>query len=170
MKNIEMDNGPAALELVLLDAEAKRTTAHEIYDRLLELGVPPEIVYRLSRLWRHVRRVGGRVVAVGKIILMKMVEFITKHPGLCAGVALGAALAVLASHVPWLGPVLGPIAALVGIPLGAAVGHAIDSNRCNDSVLLNAVRAAMEFFKLLVELMRICVVAITEPSRSAAIA
>jgi len=141
-------------ELLLLDAEARRTSAHTFYDRLLELGTPPEIVYRLASLWRFTRRVGQRLIAVGKIILLKIVEFLAQHPGLCIGAAIGVVLTVLAAHIPFIGPIISPIAGMILIPFGVGVGHAIDTGRIEDSLLTNVIRAVKEFFAAVVDALR----------------
>jgi hypothetical protein len=142
-----------SIELALLEAEARRTTSHDIYERLLHLGVPPEIVYRLSRLWRFVRRVGERIISVGKILLIKIAEFVEQNPALCAGVAIGAALSFWAAHLPIIGPLVGPLTAFVTIPLGAATGYAIDASKVGDPAFANVIRAARKFFALLVDLL-----------------
>ena len=151
-------------ELILLDAEARRTSVHTFYDRLLELGTPPEIVYRLAGLCRFTRRVGRRLVAVGKIILLKIVEFLARHPGLCIGAAIGAALTMFAAQVPFLGPIIWPIAGIILIPFGMGVGHAIDTGRIDDPLLTNVIRAAREFFAAIVDTLRTAFLLVVAPA------
>ncbi len=114
------------IELFLLDAEAG-CFRHESFLRWLRRqGVPDEIVLRLARLWRATKRVGRRVVRIGRIVLKKICEFLAAHPMLALGAAIGAAISLLIWKLPIVGKVLGPIATLVGVWSGGTLGHSLD--------------------------------------------
>ena len=145
------------IELLLLDAEASQFRHQSFLRWLRDHGVPDEIVFRLARIWRATRRVGRRVIHVGRIVLKKVCEFMREHPGLLIGAALGAALGLLAGSIPVLGKVLGPVVAFVGIWLGAAVGHDLDrvsQGGRPGNPLSCALEAAHLFFRFLVDLFR----------------
>ena len=70
--------------------------------------------------------VGKQIINVGKMILLKIMEFVKSHPNLTAGIAVGAAIGALINAVPWLGPFLAPIVTLLGVTVGALAGHRLD--------------------------------------------
>lgn len=116
----------AELELALWQAEADMTSNSDLYIRLTELGLPSEVAIRLKELSELVKPIGKKIVSIGKIIVLKLIEFIEKHPNLAAGMALGAAVSSLIASIPFLGPILAPIALPLGIAIGAIAGHRVD--------------------------------------------
>lgn len=142
------------LELALLNAEARRMTADELFEELRQRGVPPEITYRLRELWQQTKHIGGRVIAIGRIVCLKIARFLAEHPGLCVGAALGAALGVLAAQMPLIGHMLAPIVGAVAAIYGAAVGHGLDTGRTAEPTIILAWEAALVFFRFLVDLFR----------------
>ena len=116
----------ATMELMLLSAEAEAISSSDWYAWPRERGLPEEAAIRLKDLSELTVEIGGRVVSLGKIILIKIIEFVKAHPNLATGIAIGAAIAALVSMIPYLGPVLWPIAAIVGVSLGAVAGHRLD--------------------------------------------
>lgn len=121
-----MNSSQAKLELAIWQAESDLSSNSDIYARLTEMGLPPEAAIRLKELLEVVKPIGGKVISIGKIIVLKLIEFIEKHPNLAVGVALGAGISVLISAIPFLGAILAPISLALGIGIGAVVGHRID--------------------------------------------
>jgi hypothetical protein len=162
--NDRMDAAEAAFRLSLHETEAMHTTKEEVFGRLLSWNLHPEIVFRLERVWEYTRRVGKRLLHIGQMVVIRIIDFVEAHPHLSVGVALGAALAALTALVPLLGPVLSPVATIVGAILGAAVGYELDAEEKGISsswrsgvarTIESLVKVAMEFFKLSVELIHI---------------
>ena len=116
----------ARLDLALLEAEADAVSSSDLYLWLRESGLPPEVAMRLKILAEFTIKVGQKLLRLGKILLLKLIEFIKINPNLAIGIALGAATSVLISMVPFLGPILAPIALPLGIAVGAIAGNRLD--------------------------------------------
>ena len=115
MKASAMTLPQARLELALWQAEADMASSSNLYIRLTEMGLPSEVAIRLKELLEVVKPIGEKMVSIGKIIVLKLIEFIEKHPNLLTGIALGAAVSSLLASIPFLGPILAPIANSLGI-------------------------------------------------------
>ena len=133
MNNQNLSKGQANLKLALWNAQADSTKSSEVYAQLQELSLPKEFISRLHELITFTKKVGGKVFAVGKIVLLKILEFVKAHPFLVVGAGIGAvvgaAIAGLITSVPFLGQVLVPVAAALGITvtvMGAVVGYRLD--------------------------------------------
>lgn len=149
----------AALELALWQAEADATSSSDIYVRLRESGLPPEVAIRLKELMAVTKRVGDKLISLGKVIVMKLIEFIQKHPHMAIGIALAAAISVVVAGIPYIGQFLAPIVAVIGIPIGAIAGHRMDkaANGVIDGGLgviqltQDVIEIAREFFQLFID-------------------
>jgi hypothetical protein len=146
----------ANLELALLQVEADSVSSSDLYLWLRESGLPPEIAIRLKDLIDFTKKVGEKILSLGKIIVMKLIEFARKNPNLIIGMALGASLSFLVSAVPYLGPILALVAAPFGIAVGALAGHRMDMGRTDKSIGLieitqDTISLAKEFFALFSE-------------------
>ena len=148
----------ARLELALWQAESARVSNDDLYLRFREMRLPPEVAIRLKSLLEATRKIGGTVISIGKIIAIKLIDFVKSHPHLAAGVALGAALSSLIASVPLFGMLLAPIAVPLGIISGAIGGHRID--RANGervhrdvgviAIAQDLIEMAKEFFALFI--------------------
>lgn len=149
----------ARLELALWQADADTVSSSDLYIRLTEMGLPPEVAIRLKALLEIVRPIGDKLISIGKIIVLKLTEFIEQHPNLAAGIALGAAVSSLIASIPFLGQVLAPIALPLGIAAGAIAGHRVDradGKRINDdmgvmAIAQDVIEIARAFFSLFID-------------------
>jgi len=123
----------ANLNLALWQAEADSMNSSELYAWLVDSGLPHEVAIRLHDLIGVTKPVGNKLFAIGKIILIKIIEFVKAHPflvvGASLGAAVGAAVATLITSVPFVGQLLAPVAMALGITItavGAVVGHRLD--------------------------------------------
>lgn len=80
MKASAMTLPQARLELALWQAEADMASSSNLYIRLTEMGLPSEVAIRLKELLEVVKPIGEKMVSIGKIIVLKLIEFIEKHP------------------------------------------------------------------------------------------
>lgn len=159
MSSAKWSRGQIELKLTLWNNQAQATRSDELYARLLLLGLPENIVSMLHDLILKVERVGQKVIAIGKIILMKLLEFLEKHIGLVAGIGIGvllsSALVALMGSVPIFGALLQPIAKALGIVItatGAVLGQKVDTILPDlGKTLLDIAR---DFFQLLVDIFR----------------
>lgn len=131
---------------------------------LMDMGVPRDIAYTIDELTDKAIIIGNKLYDIGKILLLKIIEFIKANPKMAIGIALGAAFAALSSMlagiVPfigaWLAPIVSSITAWIAIPLGAIIGHKLDKKakgeNPSDSLIENAISLANEFLKLFADI------------------
>jgi hypothetical protein len=140
-------------ELTLLNAEMSREQFDDFIVVGLNRGIPAEIITRLQGLWDVTKEVAGEVVAVGKIIVQKIIEFLKANPKLSVGLALGAAVGALIAGIPFLGPLLAPLATGLSMLYGAAVGAAKDAGADSSDTYEAVLSLAKKFFELLQNIM-----------------
>lgn len=147
----------AELELALMQAESDSMASSDLYLWLRECGLSPEIAVRLKELVNVTQRIGNKVVSIGKLIVMKLRDFIMAHNGLAIGTVLGAAIASLVAAIPLLGSLLAPLGGLLGLAI-AVTGHQSDKHPTGDdggvSLLdlpQNLIEIARAFFDLFIE-------------------
>jgi len=92
MDNQNLSTAQANLKLALWNVEAESVKSSEVYAQLQELGLPEEVVSRLHELITFTKKVTGKVFAVGKIVLLKILQFVKAHPFLVVGAGIGAVI------------------------------------------------------------------------------
>lgn len=151
------------LHLIALEAEANKMSHEDFICELVHRNIPQEIITRLETLWHYTKKVGKKVINIGRIVIYKIIEFIKQHPYMSAGIALGTACAVLVSSliswIPWVGTILQSIALFFGISIGAIAGHRLDMQEQGKEVrtglvasMENIISITKEFFSLLIEI------------------
>ena len=145
----------ANLKMALWQVEADSLTSSDLYAWLVDSGLPYEVTIRLHELATYTKKSGNKVLAVGKILLIKIIEFVKAHPNLAMGVALGAAVGLLVNSVPVLGSVLAPLATALGITIGAIAGHRLDKGKEVNHGIIGVAQDIIEitraFFQLLID-------------------
>jgi hypothetical protein len=136
-------------ELSLMNAEASSAQFDDVAVEALNRGLPPELVTRFKEMWEQTKVIAGEIVAIGKIIVRQIIEFLRQNPKLTVGMALGAAVAALIGGIPVIGPLLLPLAALIATLYGAGVGAAMEKGDNSGSPLSAAIALAEAFFELL---------------------
>jgi len=158
--------GQADLELTILNAEAQRVDSSDIYAWLRDSGLPVEVSIRLKSFVEATSDVGDRVIAIGKIIFLKIIDFVKANSNMAIGIAIGACIGALSSMVPVLGPLLAPIAASIGMTIGAIAGHRQDNATRGGDLRMNAgpiaiaqdvIEIAIAFFNLLIEIINVTI-------------
>jgi hypothetical protein len=115
-----MNTELALMELERAEAAATGVTFEQVLIDGLRAGIPPEILTRMEALWRTTRKIGGRLVRIGRIAVLRIVEFVRANPHLAVGAALTAIVAFLVTSViPWIGPMLAPFATALAALYGA---------------------------------------------------
>lgn len=130
----------AMLELTLLNAESIEQGFDDVILEGLRGGIPPEILTRMKELWEKTKDVGGEVIEVGKIIVMKIIEFLKAHPKLASSLAIGAATYLLAHAIPIIGPMLAPLLAAIMTVYALWKQHSVDE----------IIKLANKFFELVI--------------------
>lgn len=150
----------AELKLALWQADADSVTSGELYAWLVDTGLSSDVAIRLHELIQKTKRVGSKVFEVGKIILIKIIEFVKAHPflvmGAGIGAAVGAAVTSLIVSIPIVGQLLAPIATALGIAItvtGAVIGHNFDKKFKN--VGQDIFEIAKNFFGLLADVFNV---------------
>ena len=141
-------------ELSLLNAEASETKFDDLVVDAIGRGIPAELITRLKEIWDAARVIAGEVVAVGRIIVGRIIEFVKQNPKLTLGLALGAAVAALMGGIPLIGPLLQPLSAWVATLYGGGVGAAMQQGDFSGSPFTAATELASKFFELLVAIFR----------------
>lgn len=157
IKGTHMNATNAKLEIIVLEAKAKKISPLEYFQQFERLGLPPEVSIRLRSLSDYVVKIGGKAVSIGLIILNKLIDFIKLHPNMAVGMLLGAAIGSLVGMIPWLGPVLTPITIPLGMAIGAIAGNRMDKNINVEngsviSVSAELIGIANDFFSLFAQI------------------
>jgi len=149
----------ANLQLTILNSEAESVSSSDFYAWLKARGLSDEVAIRLKRIAEITAEIGKRVINVGKMILVKIIEFLKAYPTMAIGMAIGAAFGALVGMVPFLGPILAPIATVLGVTCGALAGYQLDkaeNGRPKSAGLMeigqDVIEIATAFFKLLADI------------------
>ena len=150
--NAHISSGQAHFELTLMNAESVTADFDDVVVSGIRRGIPPELLTRLKALWEQTKVVAGEVVAFGRIIVQKIVDFLLANPKLAIGLAIGAAVSALIASIPFLGAVLAPISTWVATLYGAGVGATMQQGDFSGSPMSAAIELASKFFELLVSI------------------
>jgi len=155
----------AELELALMQAESDAMTSSDLYIWLRECGLPSEVAIRVRDLADVTRRIGCKVVSIGKLIVMKLHDFIVAHKGLAIGSLLGAAVASLIASLPLLGSLLAPLGTLLGLTF-VVTGHQQDKHGAGGAMKLlelpqSLIEIAQAYFEVFIETLRAVMVELT---------
>lgn len=162
MRTNTMTLPQAKLELALWQAEADTVSSSDLYIRLTAMGLPSEVAIRLKELVELVKPIGEKMVSIGKIIVLKLIDFVENHPYLATGIAVGAAISSLVASIPLLGPFLAPVALPLGITTFAILGHRMDkaqNGQTNDNlgsivIAQEVIEIARAFFQLFIDTLK----------------
>ncbi len=156
-----LKSAQANIDLAIWNSEAESVKSRDLYLWLRESGLPHEVAFQLKKLVYRTRIVADHIISIGKIILIKIIEFIKAHPNLTIGIALGAAIGALVNMIPFLGSFLSPIAMALGVSIGVVAGHQLDKLKKGQTanaggnlitISQDLIEIAKEFFKLLIDI------------------
>ena len=152
----------ADLKMSLWQIEADSISSSELYVWLNDTGLPPEVTIRLQELAIYTKKAGNKVIHIGKIILLKIIEFVKAHRHLALGVAIGGAIGYLVNSIPFIGPILSPLATALGIVIFGIAGHRLDKRvqgkEVHNGILgvaEDVIEIAAAFFKLLADVFNV---------------
>lgn len=130
-----MNTAEAELDWVVFEADADSYSNSEIFAQLNEYGLPPEIIAKLHSLVDVKKEINNKEASVGKIILIRMIEFIRENTNLATCVAIGAVLSAIVSSVPVLGQILSPITTPIIMIVMALYGRRLDRKENGENTL-----------------------------------
>lgn len=150
---VRLTEEQAMLELSMLNAERANIEFDEIVVEGLKRGIPAEILTRLQQIWDATQEIAGEVVAIGKIIVIEIMNFLKANLTIAAGIAIGAAVSSLLLMIPFIGPLLLPLTTLLATLYGG-VGAAMQKGDYSASPLTAAIALADKFFEVFILIMK----------------
>ena len=123
----------------------------------LDASTATEFRRKMKSLLETTQIIGGKLVYIGRIVCIKLWDFICENPNMALGTLVGAIFGLFLSAVPLIGGIL----ALLSTYLGATIGSYIDQLQKGGTevdgtlskVLVGATNATKEFFKLIREIL-----------------
>ena len=154
---------PQKMALMTMESQAKQTTALDIFNELTSKGLSQEAVTALKELsLKTAKDIAGKTIEIGKIILVKILDFIKENPGLAIGAAIGA----ISFFVPFIGAFIGPLGVALGAAIGGAIGNRMQNTKegkLNSGGLTGEIENAMDIAKKFFNLMKEIFLAIFKP-------
>lgn len=144
----EYNSKQGLFDLTLLNAESASASFDEVVLEGIKRGIPPEVLTRLRAIWEQTKVIAGELVAIGKIIVQQIFDFLKAHPKIVLGIALGAAVSALIAGVPYFGVLLKPFSTFIATIYGAGVGAAMEGGDYSGSPFTAAIELAHKFFEL----------------------
>lgn len=157
-----MDKNKATFEALLLQAEASGLDKVEAMAFFSNQGVPLEIITRMDSLWEQTVIVAKQVLNIGKIIIMKLIQFIIENPNMVIGVAIGIGLGMISNAIPFIGGFIAPIVTIAFATIGALRGHRLDKvlkgEYVGDSLIEDAITIIKKFWNFFCEIFNAVVI------------
>ena len=160
-----MNQAKGKLNLMSLEAQAVLLKEIDFVTLLVNANFPTEITSRLSKLLSATKKIGEQVIHIGKIILMKVLDFVKENPNLSIGIAVGLSLSIISGllsiTVPfigtWLSTIVTPLVAMITVPAGLLYGHRLDKiiesdGEVGNSLVMDLITATKLFWALLVDI------------------
>ncbi len=142
----------AKLELMILNSQTNQLDWVDMATLLHSRGAPLELVTRTEDLWEKTKIIAGKVVNIGRVIIMKIWEFIKANPHMIIGAILGAAFGALVGMIPFIGPLLAPIAMTIGMLNGHRLDKIAEGQRVQYSIIEDLITVAKRFFRLIADI------------------
>jgi hypothetical protein len=151
---------PQKMALMTMESKAKQITALDIFNELTSKGLSQEAITALKEIsLKTAKDIAGKTIEIGKIILMKIMDFIKENPGLSIGMAIGGAIGALAIFIPFIGAFIAPMSIALGVAIGGAIGNQMQNTKEGKlssggvaGEIENAIDIAKKFFNLLKEI------------------
>ncbi len=92
----------ARLDISILNGEVKYSSFTDIFIELSGKGLPTEIITRIESIWNKTKIIAGEMIQIGKIIVIKIIEFMRANSGLVLGLVMGVAISTLIGMTPFI--------------------------------------------------------------------
>ena len=157
-----MDKNKATFEALLFQAEASGLDKVETMAFLSNQGVPLEVITRMDSLWEQTVMVANQVLHIGKIIIMKLIQFIKENPNMIIGLAIGLGLGMLSASVPFIGNFIAPIVTVAFSTIFVLKGHRLDKTMkgeyIGDSLIEDTIIIIKKFWSFFYEIFNAVVI------------
>ena len=158
-----MTKATALKKLLNEEISVLKQNKDEVFEFFMIQNLPQQVIHYITNLWDYTKEIGGSVVAIGKIILLKIIDFIKLNPSLSFGAALGAIAGAMASFfvswIPFIGQALSVISIGGGVLIGAIAGDRMDRaangeyvDESTMSIFGDVIVIAKKFLKLFVDI------------------
>lgn len=119
-------------------------------------SIKQEFEFKMMNIFKQTKIIGGQLINIGKIVFLKLYQFIQENPNMFLGTIIGAVLGSFLGMVPLIGGVLSLIATFLGVAIGGYLDYVNNGGRAADNTLEKAIAGATHatkaFFKLLAEI------------------
>ena len=158
-----MTKSQAIKDLILVEIDALKQSKDKVFEFFMEKNVPKEIILKITEIWDYSKEIGGSLIAIGKIIIMKIIAFVQENSSMAFGMALGGIVGAFAGAfvgwIPFLGNALSSLSISIGIMIGAVAGSRMDraskGEYIDDSVMsifTDAIAVAKTFIAFLMDI------------------
>ena len=86
---VNISPAQARLKLTVLNKQAEAKNSWEFFSEMKSLGLPTEVIEILRKVLEVTSKVANKTVAIGKIIVSKLLQYTAEHPLQVAGLAVG---------------------------------------------------------------------------------
>jgi hypothetical protein len=153
----------AIKDLLIEEIYALKYSKDAVFEFFMIRNLPQQVIHHITKLWDFTYKIGESVVSIGKIILLKIIDFIKENPNMAFGVALGAIAGAMVSSfiswIPFIGQALSAITIGAGMLIGAIAGDRMDRAENGEyideslmSVFGDTISVAKKFIKLFIEI------------------
>lgn len=157
MAEVIVLTAPQKMALMTMESQAKQKTSLDFFNEFTNMGLSQEAVTALKEISiKTAKDIAGKTIEIGKIIVMKILDFVKENPGMFIGAAIGGAIGALSLFIPFIGAMIAPYGATLGAAIGVLVGNQMQNTKegkLNSGGLTadieNAIDIAKKFFNLL---------------------
>jgi hypothetical protein len=154
------------MALMSMESKAKQKTSLDLFREFSEMGFSDEVISGLKAVAQKTAiDISGKVIEVGKIVIIKVIEFVKKNKEIAKGMAIGAIIGAMSAFIPFIGPLLAPLLTQVGILAGAVIGDHLKGvksldegldrlDEFVDAPIKSAIKSAMSIAKEFVALLK----------------
>ena len=125
-----MTTGIAVKDLLIEEIRALKQTKNDVFEYFMKNNVSKTTIEYITKLWDYKKDIAGSMVSIGKIIVMKIIDFIKANPNIAFGTAMGAIAGVMigsfVGFLPFIGQILTTLSISGAILIGAMAGDRID--------------------------------------------
>lgn len=140
------------------EAKARELTSEISNGLRLPESVKVEFERGMINVFKSTKVIAGELINVGRIIFVKLYNFIQENPNMVLGTIVGAVFGMFVGWVPLIGGILSLIATFLGAAIGGYLDYVNKGGRELNSTLEKAIAGAThttkEFFKLLNEIFK----------------